>query len=818
MNASYDWLKAFVPHDLDAETLAEKLSRHVATVDGLHRLKAELAAFVVGQVMASDKIPDTKLSFNRVDDGTGELLEVVCGAPNVEVGTKYPFARTGTRMPAGLVIEKRKIRGFTSNGMLCSARELGLGEDHDGIMPLATDAPNGTPLLDVLKVGDVRLELDVLANRPDLLSQRGVAREVSALTGVPMQLPPELSVVPALAPAMRDATHARSGGATVILDDAAGCPRYMAVVIRGVTVAPSPAWLVARLEGVGVRSINNVVDVTNYMLHGFGQPMHAFDLGTLAQATIVVRRANAGEKIRTLDSVERSLTPAMTVIADAKRVIAIGGVMGGEHSEVTATTTDLLLEVAQFEPQRLRATRKAVGLNTDASYRYERGIDGARLPELLAIAASLIVQVAGGVVDGAPIDVGAPIPGLPDVPVRPSRVERIIGVPLMASEITARLASVGFGVTMAREDLLTVRVPSWRNDVLREIDLVEEVVRLGGFDALPDDLRPFRPGSAPDDPVHRLSLLVRDALVAEGLLECKPLPFVKGDPDTHVRVENPLADDEPFLRSSMLETLARRAEYNLNRGEGNVRLFEVGSVFAPGPTALPIEEVRVGVLVMGARRPRHFTDPKPPAYDEWDARYLAEHVAATVFGQHEVTLDSNSPVAHVDGLALWTLRVGGEPVGVVREVTLDAPIWAATAYGIEVTLHRFSRDLVAISGHNAWDHNSDTTDSPAASAVRYRPLPVTPPAQFDLALIVPDGTPAAAVEAVIRRDAGELLESVVLFDEFRGTGVPAGHRSLAWALTFRHPERTLRDKEVEGRRSKLLKTLEGELGVRPRAS
>lgn len=834
MNASHDWIRAFVPHALAPEALAELLSRHVATVDGVERLKAELAPFVVARVVASEKIPETKLSFNKVDDGSGTLLEVVCGAPNVTVGTKYPFARSGTRMPAGFVIEKKKIRGFTSNGMLCSARELGLGEDHDGILPLDTEAPEGTPLLQVLQVGDTRLEVDVLANRPDLLSQRGLAREVSALTGVPMQLPSELSVVPALAPAVTGAPSAAhggafaatSGGATVVLADREGCPRYMAVVIRGVTVGPSPAWLAARLEGVGARPINNVVDATNYMLHGFGQPMHAFDLKALAGSTVVVRRASAGERIRTLDGVERALSTEMCLIADAARGIAIGGVMGGEDSEVKPATTDLLLEVAQFEPRRLRATRKAVGLSTDASYRYERGIDGHRLPELLAIAAALITQVAGGTVDGAPIDLGAPLPSLPDVVARPERIARLIGVPLSAEVITQRLASVGFGVTPAANGTLAVRVPTWRNDVTREVDLVEEVARLGGFDSLPDELRPFRPGNAPDHPVHLLGLRVRDALVAEGLLEAKPLPFVKGGAGSHVHVENPLADDEPALRTSVLESLVKRAEYNLNRGEGNVRLFEVGAAFAPAVSGVPHEEVRVGVLVMGARRPVHFTDSKPPAYDAWDAKAIAQRLASLVHGASQVTLNANhAPLCFVAGddaptagEQLWTIEVAGAVVGRVVRLTLDAPVWAAAAYGVELTLHAWPRSKVAEAGRNAWDHNADVVRSTAAAAVKYRPLPVTPPAQFDLALIVPDATPAAAVEALIRKDSGDLLESLVLFDEFRGKDVPAGHRSLAWALTFRHPERTLRDKEIEGRRAKLLKTLEGELGVRPRTS
>lgn len=340
MNISHDWLKAFVPHTLSAEQVRDLLTAHVATVEGFERLRADLAPFVVARVVESEKVPDTKLSFNKVDDGSGTLLEVVCGAPNVTVGAMYPFARSGTLMPAGFKIEKKKIRGFTSNGMLCSARELGLGEEHDGILQLTTDAAPGTPLLSVLPLGDVCLTLDVLPNRPDLLSHIGVAREVSAITGVALRGPLDAllpgdaegaaagrSVAPGAG--ARDARQASSGGATVRLEDVEGCPLYLGAVIRGIAVGPSPRWLAERVEAAGVRSINNVVDVTNYVLHGLGQPMHAFDLGTLAEQTIVVRRARAGEKMVTLDGVERALSGEMTMIADAKRSIAVAGVMGG---------------------------------------------------------------------------------------------------------------------------------------------------------------------------------------------------------------------------------------------------------------------------------------------------------------------------------------------------------------------------------------------------------------------------------------------------------------------------------------------------------
>lgn len=822
MNASFDWLSAFVAHGRTPEQIGELIGRHVATLDGIERLRGDLAPFVVGRVIETEKIPDTKLSFNTVDDGSGTLLGVVCGAPNVTAGRAYPFARTGTVMPAGLTIEKRKIRGFTSNGMLCSARELGLGTEHDGILELDTDAPSGTPLLEVLPIGDVRLEIDVLANRPDLLSHRGMAREVAGLTGAALRTPEELGAPLAGAATVAGAGHATSGAVQVRVDDLGGCPAYMAVAIRGVTVGASPAWLARRIEAVGGRSINNVVDATNYLLHGYGQPMHAFDLAKLAQQAIIVRKAHPGEAIVTLDGVTRALTPTMTVIADASRAVAVAGVMGGRDSEVTAATTDVLLEVAYFDPRAVRATRRALGLNTDASYRYERGTDPMALEETLRIAASLIVAVAGGAVDGAPLYVGgAPSAfAAPPVPLARARLRTVLGTEVAPAEVERQLRSVGFTVEATSEGWMAV-APSWRVDVSRDVDLIEDVARLVGYDTLADDLRPQRPGTVPDHPLHDAAQRVRATLVGAGLLEARPLPFVKGDDATHVRVANPLADDEPHLRTSVLETLARRAEYNLTRKQRAVRLFEIGSVFARSGGTLPTEEVRVGLLVMGARRPVHFTEPTSPDVDAWDAKALGELVAASAFPGMLVKLDAppadaRDAVPGDSGAAvLWRILIEGTPRGVVRAVALDAPVWAAPAFGVELMLGLLASGFVAERGAHA--HAAERAPA-KRHFVQYTPLPVMEAAQFDLALLVGDALPAADVERVIRRNAGDLLESLVLFDEFRGAGVPAGMRSLAWRLTFRHPERTLRDKEIDGRRSQLLKVLEKELGVVSRSA
>jgi phenylalanyl-tRNA synthetase beta chain len=575
-----------------------------------------------------------------------------------------------------------------------------------------------------------------------------------------------------------------------------------------VTVGPSPEWLVKRLESVGARSISNVVDATNYVLHGLGQPVHAFDFAKLAGGAIVVRKARPGEELVTLDGEARKLEPWMTIIADGACATALAGGMGGRDSEVTAATRDVLVEVAHFAPRDVRKVRRALGLSTDASYRFERGVDRDGTFWMAAQAASLVVAVAGGTID-AVLDVGAAPAGLPPVTLRPQRASQLLGAEVGAPEIARLLGGIGFTMAAAPNGAFEVTAPSWRHDVTREVDLVEEVARLRGFDALPDDLRPYRPGTVPDHPLHLAGRRVRDAMVAAGLAEVRPMPFTKGDERPHVRVANPLADDEPFLRASLLDTLARRAEYNLNRQQGNVRLFEVGSAFSPVSGALPHEEVRVAALVMGARRPPHFTEPKPPAFDAWDAKALAEAMCRAAFPGEAVEM-----VPGAEG-TLWSVRVGGRSAGVIRALALDAPIWAAAAFGVEITLGTMPATDAAPRGAHVYAAAGGDT---AGTHARYRDLPTTPAAEFDLALLVPDDLPAAEVERVIRRTGGELLERLSLFDEFRGEGVPAGRRSLAWRLTFRHPERTLRDKEIDGRRSQLIKTLESELGVLPRTA
>jgi phenylalanyl-tRNA synthetase beta chain len=815
MNVSYEWLRAFVPFNQTPAKLRDLITSRVATVDELEPLRGDLSPIVIGRVVEAGPHPDSDhLWVTKVDAGTGELLDVVCGAPNVEAGKLYPFAPSGTVMPNGMKIERRRIRGQTSNGMLCSARELGLGDDHQGILRLDIDAAPGTPFLEAMPVGDTRLVIDVMPNRPDLLSHLGVAREVAAAVDSPLGLP-KIEGLDARVPApARVRGHGQTGGIDVRVAEDTHVRRYMAVVIRGIRVGPSPEWLVRRLGSVGSRSINNVVDATNYVLHELGQPTHAFNLAKLGGQSVVVRRARTGEKIVTLDGVERTLNETMTVIADASRPQAVAGVMGGRDSEVSEDTTDLLLEVASFDPASTRTTRRALGLSTDASYRFERGVDPALAPVALERTARLIINVAGGRVDDAPVDVYAGDTLRAPLALRASRVAVVLGDAVPADEIASLLRSIAFDARVEGAEIVRVLAPTWRTDIMREIDLIEEVARLRGYDSFPTEIRPFRAGNVPDDAQWLVSKRVRDALVGAGLLETRPMPFVSGAENGYVRVANPLAENEAYLRRDILDTLARRAEYNLARMQGNVRLFEIGSVFEPSGAPMPHEELHVGALIMGRRRPPHFSDPKTPEFeravtlDEWDAKALAEFMAREAFRGESISLRDGE-----EG-ELWQIVVGDRRAGHVRPVPIDAPVWAKPAYGIELSLGAIDSRPVAAPGTNAYR----LVEYAMTSVRPYRPLPSTPASEFDLALLVPTTVRASDIEAELRRTSGDMLESILLVDEYVGKNIEEGYRSLAWRLTFRHPERTLSAKEIEGRRTNLLRHLEKSLNVRQRTS
>src|SRR6266513_3446917 len=633
MIVSRRWLEALVGRPLEGQDVADRLARQVAPVDAVVPIHQDLRDVVIGRVREVRPHPNAdRLTLCLVDAGGGGApLEVVCGASNVQAGKTYPFAPVGAVLPGGLKLERRKIRGVESNGMLCSAKELGLGVDHAGILELDTEAPPGTPFLEAIPIADEQIVIDVSANRPDLLCHKGVARELAVAFGGTVKLPE----IPGgqggqLRRPPRPPLHLTAAvvdGVEVRLEDPEGAPRYMIAVIRGVKVGQSHAWLAARLQSVGQRSINNIVDATNYILFEVNQPMHAFDLAKLRGPAVVVRRAKPNEQIVTLDGVSRRLTAEMTAICDAERPQIVAGVMGSAESEVTAATTDIVLEAAYFQPTRIRRTRRALGVSSESSYRFERGIDLLGMPDALARAVDLIRAVAGGEVREAPLDLW-PEPQKPhSVFLREARVSHLLGVPVARKEIERLLSAVGF-VAAPKDDRMAVQVPGWRPDVTREVDLIEEVARLRGYDTFPDELRPYRPGTVPDAPAELTLRRIREQLVASGngLLEARTLPLGPADGPDAVAVLNPLSAEEAHLRSRLLPGLIRRVEYNWSQGQRDVRLFEVGTVFrkAQGPSPQPHEELHLAIVLTGARHPPHWTDStnaaKLPDMDIWDLK------------------------------------------------------------------------------------------------------------------------------------------------------------------------------------------------------
>lgn len=823
MNISFNWIDELVGlrgELSDPQVLAERLTMTAAAVEKIEAVGAELDGIVVSRVLETRPHPNAdRLTLCKVDRGAGEVLDVVCGAPVIATGGLYPHVAPGEELPAGFRIESRKIRGELSHGMLCSEAELELGRDKGGIMRLADGLEPGTPLAAALGLPDTRLTLDLNPNRVDLACHVGVAREVG---GPPA---PRDFGGAGWTPEWRDGeSEASRAGVTVRIEDLGRCPRYMAAIVRGVRVGPSPAWLAGRLLAVGARPISNVVDATNYVLHEYNQPLHAFDLARLSGAEIRVRAAVAGEPLTTLDGQEHKLAPEQTVIADRDRAIAFAGVMGGLDTEVTEDTVDLLIECASFDPSGVRRTRTRAGLSTDASYRFERGIDVHAQERALARCVELIVATAGGEADLIGLRAGpAPAP-VPPIDVRVSRVNQVLGFGLDGAEVRAALEPIGFKALSAANgatDVLRISVPGWRTDIAREIDLVEEVARRVGYDAAAGQDRRFRPSAVPADPRVEKAARVRELLTGRGLLEARSLSFMPEDFRGNravVSVPNPLSAEESCLRSAMVPVLLRRLEHNYARGNRNVRLFELGTVFGYATGTGPEEEAdvtgrfeesgRVGAIIAGTRRPDHWSGPGLD-FDLWDLKEIAGSFADRLCGatlvpfDDAVALDATESGASLAGP--WLSRGGFRAVkdgrvvgvaGVVDEASLDAPPWAASAFALEF-------DLAAVEGR---------------SVPAYRKTSPFPAVRRDLSMTVPRGVPAADIERAVREATSDLLRAVRLFDVYSGEEIEGGRLGLAWTFRFRAPDRTLTDQDVESEMSALSTALEKQFGARIRRS
>lgn len=839
MKVSYRWLRDVAPGiGLTADEATARLALRGAPVEEVDDLSEGLRDIVIGQVLEARPHPNAdRLTLCRVMGPDGEV-PVVCGAPDVRSGSYYPFAPVGAVLPGGFKIGKRKIRGEFSQGMLCSERELELGEDHAGIMLLEGEFDPGAPFAKAAGLDDFRFDVEVTPNRGDLLSHVGIARELHprGQDGIVLPAFPRTggngtggsgagagghaeTAGGAGVSFIRGGSEAGSAGVRIRIEDPELCPRYLGAVIRGVTVGPSPGWLADRLRAAGARPINNVVDATNYVMLELGQPLHAFDLDRLADRTIVVGRARPGESLVTLDGEARAVTPEMLMIRDARDPVAIAGVMGGRDSEVSDATADILLECALFEPKQVRATRRALGMSTDASYRFERGVDPTAMETAALRAVELILAAAGGSLDGEVID-ACPVPwDAPVVALRPSRVKHLLGVEFTPDKIISLLAPLGYSVATQGDDRIELVVPGHRSyDTLREVDLIEEVARTHGYDVFPSALLPFRPGTVPDDPLFQLEDRLRARLAGDGISEAQtPALGPAGHGD--VPLLNPMSADESCLRRDRLPGLLTHLERNMSRGVRDVRLFELGTAFAPGGDSVPAESARVAVVLHGRREPMQWGG-SDRRFDVYDIARVMELIAEEAWpGGAVVPVQGGAAGAEPDGGAapstaeasglaadafvagrfFEVVNAAGGVVGrggEIRPAAIDLPPWAGTVVGTEIEL--------------------PASPDPRA-AVTACELPDQPASQRDVAFLVRGEVAAGEVLRAARAGGGHLLEEAGLFDLYTGDDLPPGTRSVAIRLRFRARGRTLTDKEVDRACRRVLKKVKEATGVEPRS-
>lgn len=801
MKISLKWLRELCPTDLSEDAIAARLTAAGLEVEG--REKRSLATDVVAaRVVSRTKVEGTHLSVCQVDDGAGDPLQIVCGADNYDAGDVVPLARVGAVLPDGKRIEKAKLRGIDSSGMLCSGRELGLGDDHAGLLILPRETKPGTRIEDLLGLPDTVFEVNVTPNRPDALSHLGIARDLAAIIGATAKAPQTSPLDSGVLPAQ------------VEIEDAVRCPRYLARVIEGVRSGPSPLWLQERLRSCGVRPISNLVDATNLVLLELGHPLHAFDLDKLAGARVIVRRAREGETLVTLDGKERKLMPDDLVIADGERAVALAGVMGGQTSEVTAGTVRILLESAVFEQAGVRRTAKRHALHTEASHRFERGADEATALVALQRCAELIVQLGGGTILPGAID-RYPSPRPPaHVWVRPLRVSAILGTPVTAKEVDQRLLALGLSPVDGNDARRLWAVPGFRRDLTREIDCIEEVARLRGLDTIPIEVPKAGIGeTAARSPVQAATAAARAALSARGFDEVLNYSFVaerdlaalwpgEGAPEV-IRVANPLTVEQGAMRWSLLAGLLRNVGYNLSRGAQDLRLYELGRVYlrkaeprhAAGPLAWPASEPRrLALAAVGQRSPKSWGAKDEPV-DYFDLKGALEDLLETMglpparfeLASSATLHPSSSSALFLDGVMLGTL-------GQVHPLV-------AKAFDVPATT------LVA-------ELDWDALTSRAQIVRQLHGVPRFPGVGRDLAFVVDDAVPAARMLAEIRAaDAKGLLEQVALFDVYKGNPVPAGKKSIAYRLSLRAPDRTLTDVEADALCKAVEARLTQELGA-----
>lgn len=822
MKVSLKWLSEYVEVPEDLKAFCDRLDLTGTGVEGIDRTGDIYDHVVTGQILEKVAHPDsdhmwvTKVdvgSANVDKDGNPEPLQIVCGAQNFNQGDHVVVATIGAVLPGDFKIKKSKLRGVVSCGMNCSARELGIGSDHDGIMILPEDAPVGMPLADYLNLSDTILDLEITPNRPDCLSMVGMAREVGAMYAINAKNP-----LAEMEAALKEDNDMPSIDelATVTIEDVDRCPRYTARVIKNVKVGPSPDWLAERVTAAGARSINNVVDVTNYILFLFGQPLHAFDYDKLVdetgKANVVVRAAKKGEKLQTLDGEERELTEDMTVIATPEKAVGLAGVMGGFDTEVTDETTTILLEAATFEPGRTSRTSRNLGLISEASMRYERRVDDVEIDRMSAAAAQLLADVSGGVVVPGLIDVYNTKTEVDTLDFRIPRFQAMMGESIPRDFIIDMLQRLGCTVDSTQEDTLKVVPPTFRPDLEREIDLYEEVLRLYGMDRIPSTL-PGGPGRVGiKTEAQRTMDKINNTLRACGLNETMTYSFA----DPHeleqlrmptegmgipVELLNPLNAEQSVMRQSIIPGLMRSIAYNQSRGVHNIQLYETGVVFfgAEGKKS-PKERNRVAAVMAGAMNDPAWNQQAVP-FDFFDGKGVIESLMRELaLAKPRFKALSAEEAPHLQPGRAAQVLDGGTVLGWVGEIH---PL-ACDAYEVQAPVVAFELDL-------------DALIKCARPARDYVNVPVFPAVTMDVAFVVDEEVTHEKLLRSITSAGGKLLDTAQLFDVYRDEErLGAGKKSMAYALEYRAADRTLTTEEVDKQHARLVKKVCGATGAEVR--
>jgi len=792
MRVSYNWLKEYVDFDLSPSVLAEKLTMSGFEVEEIIHTLSEFENIIVGEVVSCEKHPDAeKLSLCEVKI-PDETMSVVCGAPNVAKGQKIPFAQVGVTLPGGMKIKKAKIRGVESYGMICSEEELGLAKKSDGILVLPNDWEIGVDVYEKLKTNeDYVIDLAITPNRPDALSMIGIAREVAAITGSKLKLP-EFE--------LKEIGDSCSDFAKIEIKNPDGCPRYAAKVIRNIKLAPSPKWIADRLVAAGIRPINNIVDITNYVLMELGQPLHAFDYNQISDATIIVRDSEPNEKFITLDEKERELPEQTVLICDKERAVAIGGIMGGLNSEVTDKTTTILLESAYFNPTRISRSSKKLGLSTEASQRFERGTDPNGVIFAANRAAYLMQKIAGGEILSGTIDNYPNQIKKKKIKVRVERINKVLGTNLSEKEIVDILTRLDI-----KYENGDVSIPTFRPDLEREVDIVEEIAQMITFDKIPVKPKTEIYYEFNDNPKDYFLSFIKKQFIELGLTETMSNSMITKDDicndnwqDYTIPILNPVSDDMSVMRTSLLPSLLKTVAYNLNRNQKDIRIFELGRTFKKLNDKMESEQPYNVAGVINGKRYIEDWDTKSNKLDFYDIKGLIQSLI------HKIFLDNVDLIGYDSHVYLdknQTLALKNEDkifgyFGKIKSSVLNHFDIESDVFGFELNIE----DVFDI-------YNSSR---------QYKPFSKYPYVEKDLAFVFNNSVQAKNVVDNIFSSGKKLINSVDIFDLYKGENIGKANKSLAFRIRFQSNEKTLNDNEIDSIIKKIINRVESSFSAKLR--